>query len=135
MGKGTGLLIAGAPCNWHRPAKPLALRCAKRSTRWPHLWQNGSWNIKDLAELVAPLHAINVEQERATGVGNIRRVHGSPRQPPDEKCVDRTKKNLTGFAPAAESGHCFQQVHNLGRRKIRIQKQAGASSHLLLEPT
>jgi hypothetical protein len=54
----------------------------------------------------------------------IRRVHSPLRQPPDQVCVDRSKKQIARIGAPAGAGDMTQDPCELGDRRVSRQPQA-----------
>ena len=75
---------------------------------------------------------MNVEQQRARGVGGVGDVNLAVGQAPDEKAVDGAEGEVAAFGFSARAGNVVEHPGDLGRRKIGVEQQAGARGNKLL---
>jgi len=67
---------------------------------------------------------VNVEQECARGVGNVRRVHAPAREAPQEKRIDGAERQLTALGACARPRHVIEHPGDLGAGEVRVEQQA-----------
>ncbi len=90
-----------------------------------HLRQHRARHAQDLQEIVVPLPGVDVEQQRARGVGGVGGVHLAAGQPPQQIAIDRAEHQLAAFGPRPRAGHVIENPCDLGAGEIGIDDQAG----------
>ena len=68
---------------------------------------------------------MDVEEQRARGVGVVRGVHAAGGQLPDEPAVDRTEAQLAVFGTGLRSLHVVEQPADFARREVGVDHQTG----------
>ena len=131
--EGGGLLVSSDAGDRDRRAKELAVSLAKDTARVPDLGEHLAWDVQDREQLLVPLLAMDVEEQRATGVRGVGRVHPPPGQPPEQEGIDGPGENLASRRAASQSAVPVEQVLELGAGKIRIEHQTGLASERPLE--
>ena len=88
-----------------------------RQQRWRHAEQ--------AAQLVVPLAAADIEQQRARGVGCVGRMHLAAGEPPQQKRVDRAEGELARLRGRPRAGDMVEQPGDLAGGEIWIEQQPG----------
>jgi hypothetical protein len=75
---------------------------------------------------------MDVVEQGAAGVGDVRRVHGAAGQPPQQEAVDGSEGELAPFGASACTRHVIEDPCDLGRREIGVEQEArsGADQRL-----
>ena len=68
---------------------------------------------------------IDIEQQRARGIGGVGCVHLAAGQPPEQKTVDGAESEPAGLGERARAFHMLEQPGDLGGGEIGIEQQAG----------
>ena len=85
------LLIARDSGDRQAIGKPAhTLHRSEHARRGPDLRQHAARYSEQLAQLVVPLAAREIHQQRTRGVGHVGRVHRSARELPQERAIART---------------------------------------------
>ena len=92
----------------------------------PHLRQQAARHVEEAAQFVVPLAGVQVQEQRARGVGGVGGVDPAAGQPIDKEAVDGAGGQLPRLGPAAQGGVLVEQPAQLGRGEVRIEDQAGA---------
>ncbi len=80
---------------------------------------------KRLIEIVVPRAGVDVEQQRARGVGGVGGVHAAAGEPPQQIAVDGAEQQLAALGAFARARHVIEDPGDFGAREIRIDDQAG----------
>ena len=132
LAEGGRLLVAGAARDRDLGAEQGGSDDAEAgpaAARWPHLRQDRRRHAEEVAEPAAPGHVVDVEEERAAGVGDVGGVDAAAGEPPDEERVDRAEEHVARGAPRREPGDRLEEVHDLRGREIRIEEEPRALAH------
>ena len=126
------------------PAMPrIAIGAAKQSgTLSPNagrgildLRQHRARHAQELQQFVVPLAGVDVEQQRARGIGGVGGVHLAAGQPPQQVAVDGAEQQFAALGALARAGHVIEQPGDLGAGEIGIDDQAGlCRDHRLVRP-
>ena len=76
-------------------------------------------------QVVAPSALVDVEEQRADGVGGVGGVDAAAGQPPDQERVDGAEAELAALGLRAGALHVVEQPGDLGAGEIGIEQQAG----------
>ena len=68
---------------------------------------------------------VDVEQQRARGVGGVGRVHLAAGQPPQQIAIDGAEHQLAALGAFARAGDVVEDPGDLGPGEIGIDDQAG----------
>jgi hypothetical protein len=77
-------------------------------------------------QLVVPLVGVDVEEQRARGVGDVGDVGAVAGELPDEPGVDRAERELAARRALARAGNLVEQPRELGAAEIRVDHEPGA---------
>src|SRR5690606_21370799 len=94
-----GLLVASNSAYRNLAPEKFGRRNPEAARRGTHLGEDAHGNPEQVAQLLAPLTALEVVQHRARSVGGIGGVHRATRQAPHEPAVNRSREQLA--APRA----------------------------------
>jgi len=75
---------------------------------------------------------MEIEEQRARGVGHVGDVSGAARQTEDEIAVDRTEGQLAPIGTLAQPGVMIEQPGDLGGGEVRNEEQTGRLTYALL---
>ncbi len=89
------------------------------------LRQHRARHPQQFQEVVVPLPGVDIEQQRARGVGGVGGVDLAAGQPPQQVAIDGAEQQLATFGAGARIGHVIEQPRDFGAGKIRIDDQAG----------
>ena len=90
-----------------------------------HLGQHRARHARDLQELVVPLAGVDVEQQRARGIGGVGGVHLAAGEPPEQIAIDGAEHQLAALGARPRAGDVVQDPGDLGAGEIGIDDQAG----------
>ena len=82
-------------------------------------------HVEELAQLVVPRQPLDVEQQRAAGVGRVGGEDLPAGQVPDQPRVDRAEGEVGGARDTASP----QQPLELGAAEVRVEHEPGAPAH------
>lgn len=118
------LLIARHASYRDRPAQNRCRCHAEQRIVIAHLRQHGPGHAEQAAQVFGPVHARDVEQQRAGGIGGIGGMNLPFRQLPQQEAVDRPEGYRTLFRPLPETRHRIEQPGELACRKVGIEHEA-----------
>ncbi len=130
-----GLLITRDPRDRDaRGEKTAACRLAEDPRRRAHLGQECHRHAEHGGQLAVPGELLDVEAERARGVGGLGGMDPAAGEPPEEPGVHRAEGQLTTFCPRAGPTDVVEQPADLGPGEVGVEDEAGLSPEERLEP-
>ena len=90
-----------------------------------YLGKHRARHAQQLQQLVVPFAGVDVEQQRARGVGGVGGVHLAGGEPPQQIAIDGAEHQLAAFGAGARAGHVIEDPGDLGAGEIGIDDQAG----------
>ena len=96
--------------------------------------QHGAGDIEDGQQFVVPVEHVDVEDQRAACVAEIRDMPFAAGEPPQEPRIDGAEEDLAPLGAAAEPFVAVQQVLDLRAGEIGVQEQAGLRPKGRFEP-
>ena len=90
-----------------------------------HLRQHRARHAQDLQQFVVPLPGVDVEQQRARGVGGVGGMHLAAGEPPQQIAIDGAEHQLAALGARARAGHVIEDPGDFGAGEIGIDDQAG----------
>ena len=90
-----------------------------------HLGQHRARHAQHLQQLVVPCAGVDVEQQRARGVGGVGGVHLAAGEPPQQIAIDGAEDQFAALGARARAGHVVEDPGDLGAGEIGIEDQAG----------
>jgi hypothetical protein len=121
------LLVSGHAGNGQASARQPGRDTDEIGCRVEYLGQHRTRDAQAFEQFLVPALRVDVEQHRARGVARVGAVSRAPTQAPQQETVDGAERELTGRGPRAHTGHVVEYPRELGRGKIRICQQPGAS--------
>ena len=125
LADGGGLLVAGDARDHDAAAEQFRHAVAEAVRRVLYLRQHRTRHAQDFQQLVIPLALVDVEQQRARGIGGIGGVRFAAGQPPQQIAIDGAEHQLAPLGAFAGAGHVIQDPRHLGAGEIGIDDQAG----------
>jgi len=98
-----------------------------------HLGQQAARDAQRGQQLVVPLVAVDVEQHRARGVGDVGDVQAPAGELPHQPAVHRAEGQFAALGALAHAGHVVEDPLDLGAGEIGIDHQAGLLAHQRLQ--
>ena len=95
-----------------------------------HVRQHRTRHPQDLQQRVVPLAGVDIEYQRARGIGGVGRVHPAAGQPPQQIRIHRAEQQFAAFGAGARARHMIENPCHLGAGEIRIDDQSGARGDL-----
>ena len=120
------LLVAGHRGDRDRIAKQFGQGCAEITAGRVHLRQQPSRDAERVAQFRIPSKTVQIEQHRAGGIRDIRRVQFAAGEAPQEKAVDRAERDLAFGGALTQPRHLVEHPADLRCREIRIDHEPGA---------
>ena len=126
LSHGGGLLVAGDAEDTDRSAEQIGR--SEIAGAIPQLRQQLLRNTEQFAQLRVPLPAIDVHQQRASGIGRIGCMHLAGSEPPEQKTVHGAEGEPARRCRRSCALDMIEQPGNLGGGEIRIEEEPGARS-------
>ncbi len=129
-----GMLISGDTQDRNFRAKQVSIGNTEVRSAIQNFRQDGFRHIENVEKFLVPDILLNVEHQRARGIGGVGHEGLAARQPPDEEGIDRAEAKLALLRPLARALHIGEQPGKLGAGKVRVEQQTGALGENLLMP-
>ena len=97
-----------------------------------HLGQHRAGDIEHGEERVVPFAPVDVEEQRARGIGGVGDVDAAAGQPPDQIRIDRAEAQIAAHRFRAGAFHVIEQPGELGAGEIGIEQEAARGGDLRL---
>ena len=121
-----GLLVAEDPGQRQlEPAEGAGVGRADLAPARHQVGQRVPGDAEQLAQLVGPVGSLEVEEQRARGVGDVGDVPGAPRHPGDEVGVDGADGVAARLDEPPRARLVLGDPAQLGAGEVRIQPQPG----------
>ena len=125
LADGRGLLVAGDAGDRDAAAEEIRHAVAEGGGGILHLGQHGARHAQDFQQLVVPLAVVDVEQQRARGVGGVGRVRLAAGEPPQQVAIDRAEQQLASLGALSRAGDLVEDPGDFGAGEIGIDDQPG----------
>ena len=89
------------------------------------LRQHRARHPQDFQQFLVPVPGVDVEQQRARGIGGVGGMHLASGQPPQQIAIDRAEQQFAARRALARAGHVIEDPGNLGAGEIGIDDQPG----------
>ena len=120
------LLVAGDTEDRDCRAEMALFRDAELGGAILDLGQERRGHAQDVEQPLVPPAVMDIEQQRARGVGRVGDVSLAAGQAPDQKAVDRAEAEIAALGGAARAFDVVEQPGELGAREIRVEHEPGA---------
>ena len=127
-----GLLVSHHARNRNLRPKVRGARHPEVARAGAHLGQDARRDFEQVGERRIPGLAVQVVEEGARGVGVVRGVHRTARQPRHQPGVDGARGQVAGFRCRAQLRALAKEPGQLGAREVGIQNQSRPPAHLVL---
>ena len=87
--------------------------------------QHRARHAQEFQEFVVPFAGVDVEQQRARGVGGVGGVHTASGQPPQQIAIDGAEHQFAAAGAFARARHVVEDPGDFGAGEIGIDDQAG----------
>ncbi len=104
-------------------------RLAEERARAHDARQHFAGNAEQRQQFRVPIAAMDVEEQGARSVGDVGDVQLPARKVPHQPAVHRAEGEFAALCPFARTRNLIEQPGQLGRRKIRVDHQAGFFPH------
>jgi hypothetical protein len=121
----SGLLISGHTRDRNPAGIQRLRRVAERRGRGQHFREHRPRHAEEAEKLVVPRAAMDVEEQRARGVGDVGHVAPTAGELPDEPTVDRAECETAALCRLAHTGHVIEDPLKLGAAEIRVGHESG----------
>ena len=108
-----------------RAAEQLRLALAEFGGGILHLRQHRARHAQELQQFIVPLAGVDVEQQRARGVGGVGGMHLAAGEPPQQIAIDGAEHQFAAAGAFARARDVVENPGDLGAREIGIDDQAG----------
>ncbi len=122
---GCRLLVAGDAEDANGRTEQVGHGDAEFAGAVAHFRQQRGRHAEQPAQTVVPHAPIDIEQQRARGIGGVGRVHLAAGQPPEQETVDGAESEPAGLGELARALHMLEQPGDLAGGEIRVEQQAG----------
>ncbi len=126
LADGRGLLVAGDAGDRDRRRRTVPARC--RRTCAEESFTSGSierGTRSIFSSSSSHCAGVDIEQQRARGVGGVGGVHLAAGQPPQQIAIDGAEHQFAALGARARAGHVIEHPGDLGAGEIGIDDQAG----------
>ena len=123
------LLVAGDAGYRDPGAEEIRLGRAEHTAAVADFRQQCARDAEEAQQLVIPVAAMDVEQQRARGIRHVGRMHLPTGQPPQQEAVDRAEGELAALRAFPRAGHVVEQPGELRAGEIGIEQQARALAY------
>ena len=90
-----------------------------------HFREHRARHAQQFQQLVVPFAGVDVEQQRARGVGGVSGVNLAAGEPPQQIAIDGAEHQLVAASPLARARHVIEDPGHLGAGEIGIDDEAG----------
>ena len=125
LADGRGLLVAGDAGDCDRTAKQARVAVTEFGGGVLHLGQHRARHAQQLQEFVVPLAGVDVEQQRARGVGGVGGVHLAAGQPPQQIAIDGAEHQFAAAGAFARARHLVENPGDFRSGEIGIDNETG----------
>ena len=123
---GRGLLVAGNACDRDAAAEQFSDAVAEMVRRVLHFGEHRARHAQDLQQLVVPFAGVDVEQQRARGVGGVCGVRLAAGEAPQEIAIDGAEQQFAALRALTRAGHLIEHPGHFSAGEIRIDDQAAS---------
>ena len=95
------------------------------------LGQHRTRHAEQFEHFLVPLEGVDVEQEGAAGVRDVRNMVTAAGEVPDEPAVYRSEAELTGICLLTRARDVFEDPADLCSAEVRVENEAGLAADLL----
>ena len=111
-------------------------RLASLSPKWCggvlYLGQHRARHAQELQQFIVPLAGVDVEQQRARGVGGVGGVDAASGQPPQQIAIDGAEHQFAAAGAFARAGDVVENPGDFGAGEIGIDDEAGPGGDIRL---
>ena len=129
-----GLLIAGNAVNRDRGAEQIRIGYAEGGRQVANVRQDGFGHAEQSEQIVIPLPAMNVEQQRARSVRRVGGVNLAAGETPQQITVDGSEREFAARGKRRVRRIFLQQPGDLRAGEIRVEQKAGLCCKRSLVP-
>ncbi|MGY3134299.1 hypothetical protein ACVWZM_004981 [Bradyrhizobium sp. USDA 4501] len=120
-----GLLVAGNPGDRDRAAEQVRRALAEPGGGILHLGKHRARYAQQPDEVIVPGAGMDVEQQRARGVGGVGGVDSPAGEPPQQIAVDGAEQEFAALGALARARHVIEDPGDFGAGEIGIDDQTG----------